>query len=67
MMARTLFPVCASFGPVFMAMGNLFPNRDGFSLGFVVALPGALMVSAALIILFREVVARGKVTNQSVG
>ncbi len=52
-MSKTFFPVCASFGPLFIAMGSLFPNRGDAPYGFFVALPGALMTSAALLIIFR--------------
>lgn len=51
-MLKTMFPVCASFGPLFIAMGSLFPDRLG-SLGFFIAAPGAFMTSAALITIFR--------------
>lgn len=51
-MLKTCFPVCASFGPLFIAMGNLFPNRLG-PVGLFVAIPGAFMTSAALITIFR--------------
>ena len=51
-MSKTFFPVYAGFGPFFVAMGSLFPNRDA-PYGFFVALPGALMTSAALLIMFR--------------
>ncbi len=53
-MSRVLFPACASFGPMCLAMGCLFPNREGLPYGFVfLAFPGALMTVAALHILFR--------------
>lgn len=55
-MSKSLFPVCASFGPTFMALGLLFPNRGGFPYGVLMALPGALMTSAAMMILFRLLV-----------
>ncbi len=55
-MSKALFPACASFGPLFIAMGSLFPNRgDTLPFGFFLAATGALATSAALIILFREV------------
>ena len=46
-----LFPVCASFGPLFIAMGSIYPN-GGY--GFLISAPGALMTSAALMTIFRE-------------
>ena len=52
-MSRALFPACASFGPLFMTMGCLLPNRSGQSWGFLIALPGALMTATALQTLFR--------------
>ncbi len=55
-MSKSLFPVCASFGPTFMALGLLFPNRGGFPYGLLMAGPGALMTSAAMMLLFRMLV-----------
>ncbi len=53
-MSRALFPACASFGPLCLAMGRLFPNREGLPFAFVfLAFPGALMTVAALHLLFR--------------
>jgi hypothetical protein len=66
-MAKTLFPMCASFGPMFMALAHGFPHREGFSYGLLMAVPGALMVSAALSIRFRELVTREKVSDRIVG
>jgi uncharacterized membrane protein len=55
-MSKAVFPACASFGPILIAMGSLFPNRgDTLPFGFFVAAMGALVTSAALIILFRAV------------
>lgn len=50
---QALFPACASFGPLMLAMGSLFPNRDGAPYGLFVTLPGGLMTTAGLLILFR--------------
>lgn len=58
MISKSLFPACASFGPVFLAFGSLFPNRGGWPIGGIVALVGAFMTSAAMMILFRLLVAR---------
>lgn len=66
-MAKALFPMCASFGPMFMALSTMFPHRDGFSYAVYMAVPGALMVSAALNILFRELVSREKAADQVSG
>lgn len=56
-MSKTVFPACASFGPLFIAMGSLYPNRgDMLPIGFFIAAAGALLTSAALIILFRAVI-----------
>lgn len=63
-MAKALFPVCASFGPTFMALASLFPHREGFSYGVYMAVPGALMVSAALNILYREFASREKAADR---
>lgn len=54
---KTTFPVCASFGPVMLALGSLPPNRDGMPYGLLLAIPGALMTSAALMMVFRSLVA----------
>ena len=51
---KTTFPVCASFGPVMLALGSLSPNREGMPYGLLLAIPGALMTSAALIMVFRS-------------
>jgi len=52
-MSKSLFPTCASFGPTFMALAFLFPNRGGLPYGLFMAVPGALMTSAAMLFLFR--------------
>jgi len=52
-LSKALFPACASFGPIMLAMGCLFPNRDGAPYGLIMTLPGALMTTAALLIIFR--------------
>ncbi len=52
-LAKALFPACASFGPIMLAMGSLFPNRDGTPYGLIITVPGALMTTAALLIVFR--------------
>lgn len=62
-MSKTLFPVCASFGPLFIAMGCLFPNRADAPYGFFIALPGALMTSAALLIIFRALTTLERTTT----
>lgn len=54
-MSKALFPTLACFGPLFIAMGCLFPTREGFPFGVLLAFPGALMTSMAMIILFRSV------------
>lgn len=69
-MSKTLFPACASFGPLFIAMGSLFPNRDGVPYGFIVAALGALATTAALLIIFRVLVVSEKTSStvaQSLG
>lgn len=54
-MLKAMFPACASFGPLFMVMGFLMPNRgEGLPIGFFLAFPGALMTSAALNALYRS-------------
>lgn len=54
---KTTFPACASFGPVMLALGSLPPNREGMSVGLLLAIPGALMTSAALLVVFRSLAA----------
>lgn len=49
-----LFPACASFGPMFVAMGCMFPNRGGVAYGLLMSVPGAFMTTAALMMIFRE-------------
>lgn len=45
-MLKAMFPACASFGPLFMVMGFLMPNRgEGLPIGFFLAAPGALMTT----------------------
>ena len=51
-MSRALFPACASFGPLFIAMGCIY-QRSGQSWGFLLAYPGAVMTATALQTLFR--------------
>ncbi len=69
-MSKALFPACASFGPLFIAMSSLFPNRgDTLPFGFFLAATGAMATSAALMILFREVSSLAKTpvtTGQSI-
>jgi hypothetical protein len=48
MTLRVLFPACASFGPLFMVIGR----QGRTTSGFVSAETGALMTSAALLMLF---------------
>jgi hypothetical protein len=62
-MGRTVFPVCASFGPTFMALGHVVPHREGFPVGLLIALPGAIMLTIALNILYREVTARDRTVD----
>jgi len=52
-LAKAIFPACASFGPIMLAMGSLYPNRDGTPYGLIMSFPGALMTTAALLIVFR--------------
>ncbi len=54
-MLKALFPVCASSGPLFMVMGFLLPSQAPY--GYFIAVPGALMTSAALHIIFRTLTA----------
>ncbi len=53
---KTTFPVCASFGPVMLALGSLPPSREGMPYGLLLAIPGAFMTSAALLMVFRSLV-----------
>jgi hypothetical protein len=53
MIYKVLFPACASFGPMFMVIGL---EGQGTTYGFVCAGAGALMTSAALLMLFPRVV-----------
>ncbi len=48
---RILFPVLASFGPVLMVIGLQSPRGGPFGTGLAMA--GALMTSAALVLVFR--------------
>lgn len=65
-MSKNLFPACASFGPLFIAMGSLFPNRaETVPFNFLVAATGALATSAALIMLFRAVNSAEKAPDAS--
>ncbi|WLD12376.1 hypothetical protein [Planctellipticum variicoloris] len=55
-MLKAMFPACASFGPLFMVMGFLMPNRgEGLPISFFLAVPGALMTTIALNMLYRAV------------
>ncbi len=65
MLAKAIFPACASFGPIMLAMGSLFPNRDGTPYGVIMTFPGALMTTAALLILFRTLASLERSTNSS--
>lgn len=50
-----LFPACASFGPLFIAIGFLSaPSQH--PLGAIQAMVGALMTSAAILFLHRKLV-----------
>jgi hypothetical protein len=53
---RMLFPACASFGPIFIVIGLQGRGTTG---GFVCAGAGALMTSAALLMLFSRAVGDG--------
>jgi hypothetical protein len=64
-MGKTLFPVCASFGPTFLALGHVVPHREGFPIGLLIALPGAIMLTIALNILYREVTARERTADRT--
>ena len=48
-MSKALFPACAYFGPFITVNGFLLPAPYGY----FVALPGALMTSVALHIIYR--------------
>lgn len=48
MFLRGLFPACACFGPLFMVMGL---QGRGSTSGYGLAIAGALMTSAALLVL----------------
>lgn len=65
-MLKTLFPACASGGPLFIAMGSLFPNRaDTVAFNFLVAATGAFMTTAALMMLFRTINSTENVPDES--
>jgi hypothetical protein len=53
---RSLFPTLASFGPLFIVIGT---PVGGTGFLRVLALVGALMTSAALLILFRAILRVG--------
>jgi hypothetical protein len=53
MFSRVLFPACASFGPMFIVIGL---EGQATPYGFACAGAGALMTSAALLMLFPRVV-----------
>ena len=53
MMSKAVFPPCASFGPLFIAIGHLLPAREA-PWGFFPAVLGAVMTSVALMIIHRE-------------
>jgi hypothetical protein len=53
-LSKAMFPACASFGPIMIAMGQGLPIRDGIPYGFILSVPGAFATVAALMILFRE-------------
>ncbi|MBL8809682.1 MAG: hypothetical protein JNM43_05850 [Planctomycetaceae bacterium] len=38
-----------------LALGPLLPNRDGTPYGLIVTIPGALMTTAALLMIFRGI------------
>ncbi len=50
MISRILFPVLSCFGPLFMVLGLQSPNRS--PVNNAMALGGALMVTAALLIVY---------------
>lgn len=65
-MFKSLFPTCASFGPLFMVMGFLTPNRgEGLPIGFFLAVPGALMTTIALNLLYRAVTSLERPTGMT--
>jgi hypothetical protein len=51
-LSKAMFPACASFGPIMIALGQDFPNRDGIAYGFIARFPGPFATVAALMILF---------------
>ena len=57
-MLKVMFPVCASFGPLFMVMGLLFPRQAPHGILSAVplmfAVPGALMTSLALLTIHKS-------------
>jgi hypothetical protein len=53
-LSKAMFPACASFGPIMIAIGQGAPNRDGIPYGFIASFPGAFATVAALMIIFRE-------------
>ena len=65
-MLEFLFRACAINGPLFIAMGHLFPSRaDTVAIRFLVGATGALMTSVALIMLFRTVNSTAKASDAS--
>jgi hypothetical protein len=51
-LSKALLPACASFGPIMIALGQVFPNRDGIAYGFIARFPNPFATVAALMILF---------------
>ncbi|MEZ6128377.1 MAG: hypothetical protein R3C59_06825 [Planctomycetaceae bacterium] len=64
-LAKAIFPACATFGPIMLALGSLFPNRDGTPYGLTMTFPGALMTTAALLIVFRALTTLQKTSGSS--
>jgi hypothetical protein len=64
-LAKASFSACASFGPIMLAMGSLFPNRDGTPYGLIITIPGAMMTTAALLIVFRSLTSLETSTSSS--
>ena len=65
-MLKNLFPACASFGPLAIVIGNSVPSRpDTVFYSTLVGGTGALMTSAALMMLFRMISSTSKAPNES--
>ena len=56
-LAKSLFPACASFGPFIITVGCQVPYREGTAyLGLIISLPGVMMTTAALLIIYRALI-----------